>query len=75
MKVNQQALFDVLGDLAETLEWAIQKIEFLEKTVQTFQENQGQPVTPLADAERLSSIRALRQRVDAIRQELRRNPK
>jgi len=71
--MNETALFDILNDLIENLEWAVQRIEHLDHTLQAFQDHQGRTVQPQpsTDAERLGSIRVLRQRVDAIRRELR----
>jgi hypothetical protein len=74
METNDTALFEILADLIENLEWATQEIQRLQCAVESSHHTREAYLASVgekADDVHLDSIRELRQRVAAIRRDLR----
>ena len=74
MPTNEAALFEILADLVENLEWAVREIQRLRgavRTVPTTREPYLAGVGLKDDDIRQGSIRELRRRIDTIRRNLR----
>ena len=74
METNDTALFEILADLIENLEWATQEIQRLQGAVESSHHTRQAYLAGVgekADDVHLDSIRELRQRVVAIRRDLR----
>ena len=74
MGVNETALFEILADLIENLEWATQEIQRLRGAVESAQPTREAYLAGAgvkAYDVRLGSIHELRQRIFAIRRDLR----
>lgn len=74
MPTNEAALFEILAELAENLEWAIREIQRLRGAVRTVPPTREPYLAGvgLRDNDvRQGSIRELRRRIDAIRRSLR----
>jgi hypothetical protein len=74
METNDTALFEILADLIENLEWATQEIQRLQGAVESSHHTRQAYLAGVgekADDVHLDSIRELRQRVVTIRRDLR----
>jgi len=72
--INETALLELLADLIENLEWATQEIQRLRGAVELAQPTREAYLAGAGvkdDDVHLGSIHELRQRIDAIRRDLR----
>jgi hypothetical protein len=74
MPTIEAALFDILADVVENLEWAVREIQRLRGAVRTTPPTREPYLAGIGlkdDDVRQRSIRELRRRIDAIRRHLR----
>jgi hypothetical protein len=73
MELDQTFLLDMLHDVIENLEWSVQEIEQLRKSVYPTSELQKRHLADRPEAKiRLNFLHALRQRIAAVTRDIRR---